>query len=120
MCGGNDCEHYPVHDVIEQYEKLIADIRAQCGPNVPVLLCKVPPRGGSVNTSRAIDQLNAYLDRLVRMHACVHTVDVSPKSPSYFLNDHIHFNGKGKTLIAKKLAGNLRNFHRANPTTYKI
>ena len=120
MCGGNDCEHYPVHDVIKQYEKLIADIRAQCGPNVPVLLCKVPPRGGSVNTSRAIDQLNAYLDRLVRMHACVHTVDVSPKSPSYFLNDHIHFNGKGKTLIAKKLAGNLRNFHRANPTTYKI
>ena len=29
----NDCEHYPVHEVIEQYEKLIADVRAQCDLN---------------------------------------------------------------------------------------
>ena len=121
VSGGNDCEHKPVHDVLEQYEKPVADVRVQCDPNVPVLLCKVPPRGGSVNTSHAIDQLNAYLERLVHMHDCVHVVDVRPKSPSYFLNDQIYFNGNGKTLVAKNLAGNLGNFHRQTqqPTKYE-
>ena len=90
LCGGNDCDQYPIDQVINEYEGLISDVRTQCGPSVPILLCKVPPRRGNADTAASIAQLNAYLETRGRKSDCVYDVDVAPKSQSLFSSDHIH------------------------------
>ena len=116
LCGGNDCERHPIEQVTNEYEKLISTVRAQCGPNTPILLCKVPPRGNNPHNRHTIDQLNAYIERRTAQNDCVYAVDVCPQSHVLFAKDKVHFNSKGKHYVAKKLAGQMTNFRCHHPS----
>ena len=110
LCGGNDCERYPVQEVINEYENLISTVRAECGPDTSIRLCKVPPRGSDSRISYAIDQLNAFIEGRACENDSVFAVNVCPKSQGLFVKDRIHFNNKGKHSVANNLARYIVNF----------
>ena len=115
LCGGNDCERYPVSQVIDEYEKLISTVRAQCGPTTPIIVCKVPQRGNDMRIAHAIDTLNGYIQGRAGKNDRVYAVNVSPESPALFAKDKVHFNKWGKNVVAKKIASQMVNFQCHRP-----
>ena len=101
--------------VIDEYEKLILTVRAQCGPTIPIIVCKVPQRGNDVRIAHAIDTLNGYIQGRASKNDRVYAVNVCPESPALFAKDKVHFNKWGKNVVAKKIASQMVNFQCHRP-----
>ena len=111
--AGNDATKHESRTILTRYETLITDIISRC-PNASVILCKVPPRSGTMKTISTINEINNHLDVFAQRFQNVSVVDVCPQSVYHFKKDGTHFNKHGLDHYACQLAGVLRNFYQVH------
>ena len=102
LAGGNDAEDTTVDRTINGYEGLVRDIRNAC-PQSKILISSIPPRKNNKVINDKIDEVNEYLADRGQRKDNVKFIDVVPKDSQLFYSDKVHFNKKGKSLLASRL-----------------
>ena len=102
LAGGNDAEDSTVDRTINSYEGLIRDIRTVC-PQSKILLSSIPPRYNDRVVNSKIKEVNEYLEDRGKRRDNVEFVDVAPVESNLFTSKKLHFNQKGKSLLASRL-----------------
>ena len=107
--GGNDCteSNVKVRDVKNEYSRLLDDVKQRC-PNSTIFINQIPPRP---DHNTAISALNSRLKHLCDPKNDIYFVDACPKTKEYFIEDLVHFNGKGVSFYADRLVDAMTNFH---------
>ena len=116
QCGGNDAEQVPAGHVINEYDRLVSEVR-RCCPRAKVILSTIPSRGNNANVHENIDLINSWLKRRSHYGDGVYCIDVCPQLPGHSKRDMTHFNAKGLNVYAKRLSVKMSNFSRfhSNP-----
>ena len=109
QAGGNDLERHPPHAVVNQYDRLISELKRRC-PKSSILLGRIPPRRYDGWTNEQIDKVNTFLEDRSKRGDGVHFVDTCPRFPMQFKRDRVHFTKSGSQVYADKLACSLINF----------
>ena len=112
--GGNDCDKYPAHLVIKEYDRMIKEAQQQA-PQSHIIISKVPMRRSNRRVNENIEKLNSYMQNKAKSsRGRVSCVDLRPSFPSMFVNDKVHFNDSGKEFYGNRLASEILNFRALN------
>lgn len=102
QAGGNDAEDLTADRTINAYEGLIRDVRKVC-PRSKIIISSIPPRKNDRTINNKIKEVNEYLEDRGKRNDNVQFVDVVPVDPDMFTAKKVHFNKKGKSLLASRL-----------------
>ena len=108
--GGNDLEEHTPAEVVQQYDKLIHDVKRRCPRSTTVFVNRVPPRGYNGRIRQGINMVNTYLRNRGKRGDGVRYIDSCPHFPGQFKKDRLHFSKTGSRDYADKLACHLINF----------
>ena len=102
LAGGNDAEETTADRTINSYEGLVRDIRKVCNHS-KILLNSIPHRKNDSKTNRKIDEVNDYLADRGQRKDNVQFMNIAPVESHFFTSKKVHFNQRGKSLLASRL-----------------
>ena len=102
LAGGNDAEDSTADRTMNAYEGLIRDVKKVC-PQSKILISSIPPRKGNRVINNKIEEVNDYLKDRGQRKDNVKFVDIVPVEPDMFTYKKVHFNQRGKSLLASRL-----------------
>ena len=108
--GGNDLEEHPPAEVVQQYGKLIHEVKRRCPRSTSVFVNRVSPRGHNGRIRQGINMVNTYLRSRGKRGDGVRYIDSCPHFPGQLKKDKLHFSKTGSRDYADKLACHLINF----------
>ena len=103
LAGGNDAEDSTTDSTINDYDRLIRTI-LEASPHSKLILGPIPPRKNDPVVNGRISEVNDYLkDRGLRRDNVQFAAGVAPVDSNMFTKKLVHFNQKGKSLLASRL-----------------
>ena len=100
----------PPAEVVQQYDKLIHEVKRRCPRSTTVFVNRVPPRGHNGRIRQGINMVNTYLRNRGKRDDGVRYIDSCPHFPGQLKKDRLHFSKTGSRDYADKLACHLINF----------
>ena len=117
--GGNDLEAHPPAQVVQQYDRLIHEVKRRCPKSTTVFVNRIPPRGHDGRVRQGINMVNTFLRNRGKRGDGVKYIDSCPHFPAQFKRDRVHFSKSGSSDYADKLSCHLINFQMDSRTKRK-